>query len=173
MLLTNSRNSFNKAVIRKLIFDICTIIKNWPTVMVKVSRLIQGVFMINPFQQHGAFSWCELMTTNLKEAEAFYVKLFGWTVTDGPVEGMEYRVMSAGGQAIGGMMAIPSDMQPMPPHWGTTVTVEDLDVTTKMAEDLGGKVLMQPQAIPTVGRFAIIQDPQGAVITVITYSRSS
>jgi uncharacterized protein len=59
--------------------------------------------MINPFQQHGAFSWSELMTTDLKAAEEFYVKLFGWTMADGPVEGMEYRVMSAGGQGVGGI----------------------------------------------------------------------
>jgi uncharacterized protein len=129
--------------------------------------------MINPFQQHGAFSWCELMTTDLKAAEEFYVKLFGWTMTDGPVEGMEYRVMSAGGQPIGGLMSLPPDMQQMPPHWGTTVTVEDVEATIKMAEKLGGKVLMQPQDIPTVGKFSIIQDPQGAVITLITYLRTS
>ena len=126
--------------------------------------------MINPFEQHGAFSWCELMTTDLKAAEAFYVSLFGWTMTDGPVEGMEYRVMSAGGQSIGGMMTIPPNSPPMPPHWRTTVTIDDVDATTKMAEDLGGKILMQPQEIPTVGKFSVIQDPQGAVITLITYA---
>ncbi len=129
--------------------------------------------MINPFQQHGAFSWSELMTTDLKAAEEFYVKLFGWTMTDGPVEGMEYRVMSAGGQGVGGMMSITSDMQPMSPHWRTTVTVDDVDATTQMSEELGGKVLMQPQEIPAVGRFSVIQDPQGAVITLITYSRAA
>ncbi len=125
--------------------------------------------MINPFQQHGAFSWSELMTTDLKAAEAFYGKLFGWTMADGPVEGMEYRVVSAGGQGVGGMMPISPDMGPMPPHWQSTVTVEDVETTVKMTEELGGKVLMQPQDIPTVGRFAVIQDPQGAVISVITY----
>jgi uncharacterized protein len=126
--------------------------------------------MINPFQQHGAFSWCELMTTDLQAAEAFYVNLFGWTMNDGPVEGMEYRVMSAGGQAIGGLMTIPPDSQQMSPHWRTTVTVEDVEATTNAAEALGGKVLMQPQEIPTVGKFSVIQDPQGAVITLITYA---
>lgn len=136
--------------------------------------------MINPFQQHGAFSWSELMTTDLKAAEEFYVKLFGWTMTDGPVEGMEYRVMSAGGQGVGGMMSITPDMQStspdmqsMPPHWRTTVTVDDVDATTQMSEELGGKVLMQPHEIPTVGKFSVIQDPQGAVITLITYSRAA
>jgi uncharacterized protein len=129
--------------------------------------------MINPFQQHGAFSWCELMTTDLKAAEEFYVKLFDWTMADGPIEGMEYRVLSAGGQGVGGMMTIPPNMQSMPPHWRTTVTVDDVDATTQMSEALGGKVLMQPQEIPSVGRFSVIQDPQGAVITLITYLRAA
>jgi uncharacterized protein len=129
--------------------------------------------MMNPFQQHGAFSWCELMTTDLKAAEAFYVELFGWTVADGPVEGMEYRVVSAGGQGVGGLMSIPPDSPPMPPHWGTTVTVDDVDATITKAEALGGKVLMQPQQISTVGKFAVLQDPQGAVVSVITYSRAA
>jgi uncharacterized protein len=130
--------------------------------------------MMNPFQQHGAFSWCELMTTDLKAAEAFYVELFGWTVADGPVEGMEYRVVSAGGQGVGGLMSMPPDSPPsMPPHWGATVTVDDVDATITKAEALGGKVLMQPQQIPTVGKFAVIQDPQGAVVSVITYSRAA
>jgi uncharacterized protein len=125
--------------------------------------------MNNPYQQHGAFSWCELMTTDLKGAETFYSKLFGWTMTDGPVEGIEYRVVSAGGQAIGGLMSLPPDMQQMPPHWGTYVTVDDVDTTVKMVKELGGKVLMSPQDIPTVGRFTLIQDPQGGVISAISY----
>lgn len=126
--------------------------------------------MNNPFQQHGAFSWSELMTTDLEGAEAFYAKLFGWTMADGPVEGMEYRVISAGGHQIGGLMQVPEQRQHVPPHWGTYVTVEDVDATAKVAQELGGKVLMPPQDIPTVGRFTLIQDPQGAVISAIAYS---
>lgn len=128
--------------------------------------------MNNPFQQHGAFSWCELMTTDPKSAEAFYEKLFGWTMTDGPVGEIEYRVISAGGQQIGGLMGMPEGMQQMPPNWGTYVTVEDVDVTVKAVTELGGKVCMQPHEIPDVGRFALIQDPQGAMISIISYQKS-
>ncbi|HEY9827605.1 MAG TPA: VOC family protein [Stenomitos sp.] len=124
---------------------------------------------MNPFQQHGAFSWSELMTTDLQAAESFYSQLFGWTFADGPVKDIEYQVISAGGQGIGGMMSIPPDMAQTPPVWRSIVTVDDVDATTKLAEDLGGKVLMQPHDIPTVGRFSVVEDPQGAVITVITY----
>ena len=37
---------------------------------------------------------------------------------------------------------------------------------------LGGKVAMQPMVVPNVGRMAVIQDPQGATLSVITYARS-
>jgi hypothetical protein len=53
--------------------------------------------------------------------------------------------------------------------WGAYVTVADVDATAKTAEKLGGKLLMPPTDIPKVGRFCVIQDPQGAVINAITY----
>jgi hypothetical protein len=41
---------------------------------------------------------------------------------------------------------------------------DDVDATAKQAEQLGGKVCVAPQDIPGVGRFCVIQDPQGGVI---------
>jgi uncharacterized protein len=37
------------------------------------------------------------------------------------------------------------------------------------AEALGAKTLVPPTDIPNVGRFCTFQDPQGAVISAITY----
>lgn len=49
------------------------------------------------------------------------------------------------------------------------MTVDDVDATVEKAQALGANVLMPPRDIPTVGRFAVIQDAQGAVLSVITY----
>ena len=125
--------------------------------------------MEEQFKKHGTFSWCELITTDVKAAKAFYTKLFGWGLEDMNMEGMTYTVVSAGEKPIGGIMHTPPEAQEMTPAWGTYVTVDDVDATAKMAEELGGKVLMKPQDIPEVGRFCVIQDPQGAVISAITY----
>jgi len=46
--------------------------------------------MNEQFRQHGAFSWCELMTTDVEAAKAFYTKLFGWGAEDMPMPGMNY-----------------------------------------------------------------------------------
>jgi len=52
------------------------------------------------------------------------------------------------------------------------MTVDDVDATARTARDLGGKVLLGPHDIPNVGRFCVIQDPQGAVISAIAYKNA-
>jgi len=126
--------------------------------------------MADRFKQHGAFSWHELMTPDPEAAKEFYGKLFGWQMQDMPMEGMTYTVVKSGDEDVAGMMAIPPEAQGTPPHWGTYVTVEDVDSTVKQAQELGGKTIFPPKDIPEVGRFALIQDPQGAMIAVITYA---
>jgi len=126
--------------------------------------------MEEQYRQHGAFSWCELMTTDLESAKSFYQNLFGWETKewDGP-GGMNYTLIAVAGKEIGGMMKTPPEHAGVPPMWGIYVTVSDVDQTAKDAERLGGKVLLPPRDIPTVGRFCVIQDPQGAVISAITF----
>lgn len=128
--------------------------------------------MDKPCNLHGAFSWCELLTNDVDTAKHFYGKLFGWTLEPAPtaLPGVDYTLVKCADQPIGGMMAIPPDVTGMPPHWGTYVTVDDVDATVKLAEEMGGKVLVAPKDIPGIGRFGVLQDPQGAVISVITYS---
>jgi predicted enzyme related to lactoylglutathione lyase len=46
------------------------------------------------------------------------------------------------------------------------VESSDVDATTRLATSLGGKVLSGPNDIPNVGRYAVLQDPQGATFGV-------
>jgi len=126
--------------------------------------------MSDPFKQHGAFSWCELLTPDVAAAKDFYGKLFGWQMQDMPMEGMTYTVLNAGGAPVGGIMAPPREAAGMPPQWGAYVTVDDVDATAKQAVELGGSLLLPPRDIPGVGRFCLIRDPQGAHLYAITYS---
>lgn len=126
--------------------------------------------MDDPFKQHGAFSWCDLMVQDVSAAKAFYTKLFGWDTEEMNTGGMAYTVVKAGGKGIGGISALPKDgPRDRPPMWGVYVTVDDVDATAQTAKQLGAKLLVPPQDIPKVGRFCVIQDPQGAVISAITY----
>ena len=125
---------------------------------------------MDAYQTHGAFSWSELLTTDPERAADFYGKLFGWTFDSMDMGTGPYRVIKAAGTSIGGIMAVPPDSPGMTPAWGPYVTVKDVDATVKDCVALGGKVMVPPMDIPSVGRMAVVQDPQGACINVITYS---
>ena len=45
--------------------------------------------------------------------------------------------------------------------------VDDSDRTVEEAAGMGGQVLVPPTDIPNIGRFAILNDPQGAGFAVI------
>ncbi|MCU0565295.1 MAG: VOC family protein [Oculatellaceae cyanobacterium Prado106] len=128
--------------------------------------------MSNVFQQHGAFSWSELMTSDPAAAKEFYGQLFGWKMEDTPMTGMIYTTIAAGGQPMGGLTALPLNAPSMPPTWGIYITVDNVDESAKLAETLGGKILMSPMDIPGTGRFSLIQDPQGATFCIISYAPS-
>jgi predicted enzyme related to lactoylglutathione lyase len=121
------------------------------------------------YKTPGAFSWSELMASDPDAAAAFYGQLFGWTFEKMDM-GIPYQVIKAGGTSVGGIMGKPPGGEAMPPMWGCYVTVADADATARRCTELGGKVIMGPQDIPTVGRFVVLQDPQGAVVSAIAYS---
>ena len=126
--------------------------------------------MADQFREHGAFSWFELTATDVRAAEAFYTRLFGWTTE--PWSGDErYTMIKLNGEEIGGMMGACGANRDKPRGWGMYVTVSDVDATARMVNELGGKVLVEPTDIQRVGRYCVLQDPQGAVITAITYCR--
>jgi len=125
--------------------------------------------MADAMKQHGAFSWNELMTTDVDAAKEFYGKLFGWKHEDMPTNDMIYTMAKAGDTEVAGIMAMPAEAGDMPPMWGAYVTVDDVEASAKQVEALGGKVVIAPQDIPEVGRFCVICDPQGAALSLITY----
>ena len=100
-------------------------------------------------------------------AHAFYHTAFGWKMTSFP--GMAYTIAKKGTREVAGIMAMPGDTQGMAPSWGSYVTVDDVDARVARVQSLGGKLCVGPQDIPNVGRFAVIADPQGAMLAMITY----
>jgi predicted enzyme related to lactoylglutathione lyase len=130
---------------------------------------------MDAYKTHGAFSWSELMTSEPEAALRFYTALLGWSTQKMAMPGGDYHVLKVGETSVGGLMAIPPEAKAggMPPNWGCYVTVDDVDATARKAVELGGKVVHCPQDIPGVGRMAVIVDPQGAALNVITYTMPS
>ena len=129
--------------------------------------------MATPSATHGAFSWTELTTSDRKAARKFYGTLLGWELKDMDMGHGTYTIINVGGQGIGGITDIPPNAKGMPSAWGGYVTVDDVDAVAAKVPGLGGRVLLAPMDIPTVGRFATIMDPQGATLSLITYAKKN
>ena len=119
-------------------------------------------------QEPGTITWAELMANDTGQAVEFYEKVLN--VETGKMEGpFPYTTIKVGGNYVAGMMNI-SDMGPqaanVPPHWSIYFGTSDADDTAEKAGSLGGKVMVPPSDIPGIGRFSVMQDPQGAVFSV-------
>jgi hypothetical protein len=112
------------------------------------------------------FIWYELMTPDLKAAEAFYAGVVGWRIEDSGMPGTTYSILKAGENTVGGMMPKPPEAKGMPPKWSGYIYSADVDADVRRAEGLGGKVCNPPQEIPQVGRFAVMADPHGAMFNL-------
>lgn len=120
-------------------------------------------------KEHGVFSWNELMTTDMPAAKKFYHEALGWELQDTNTPGMAYTIAKKGAREVAGMMGMSQGAENMPPSWGSYVTVDNIEARVALVESLGGKLCVGPRDIPNVGRFAVIADPQGAMLTMITY----
>ena len=116
---------------------------------------------------HG-FVWTELMTKDAEAAKKFYAAIAGWSYAPmdmGP-QGA-YWVAKLGETQIAGLMNIPPDGPPTP-AWLPYVAVAKVDETAAVAAKLGAHVAVLPTEVPKVGRFAVLIDPTGAALAIIT-----
>jgi uncharacterized protein len=118
--------------------------------------------------ERGAFVWCELMTTDVAAAKAFYAGVVGWNMLDVPMPGMTYTLLRVGDTQIAGLMPLPEEAKDagMRPAWMGYIGVSDTDAAAAKVQHLGGDLLGPPIDIPTVGRFATVTDPQGALFNL-------
>jgi hypothetical protein len=113
-----------------------------------------------------SLAWNELATSDAARAKEFYTRLFGWEAKQENT-GMDYTVFHGPQGRVGGMYQITEQMQGMPPCWLPYFNADDVDAAAEKARSLGATVLMGPADLPGVGRFAFIQDPQGAMFYLI------
>lgn len=117
--------------------------------------------------RHGRFLWYELLTTDPDAAAAFYSDVVGWKVRHFAESQEDYRVFSAGGTDVAGMMRLPAEASGSGPVWLGYLAVDDVDAAAEDVAAAGGAIHMAPQDIPGVGRFAFVADPQGTPFYVM------
>jgi uncharacterized protein len=112
----------------------------------------------------GALTWADTATTDAGAAQAFYGALLGWTFEQMSEE-PPYWVVFNDGRSNGGMTVPPPGV---PSNWFPYFAVADVEAAIATAQEAGGQPFMGPVEVPNGGRFALIQDPQGAAFAVLS-----
>jgi predicted enzyme related to lactoylglutathione lyase len=97
----------------------------------------------------------------------FYTSLFDWTLQ--PMPQMNYTLIKSvdtddtgrptqTGGINGGMLNVPGYK---PGAWVNYVNVDSIDASVEKAQKLGAKVTKPKAAVPGMGWFAMLTDPQG------------
>jgi predicted enzyme related to lactoylglutathione lyase len=111
----------------------------------------------------GTFCWIDLSTTDADASKNFYSQILGWTAIDNPVgNGMVYSMMQKDGKNVCGLYEMTPDMEGVPPHWGSYISVTDVDAEVERITAAGGMVIMPPGDVFEAGRMAFVADPTGA-----------
>lgn len=115
----------------------------------------------------GRFAWYELLTSDPKGAIAFYTEVLGWKTE--LFAGSDYTMWVADQGPLGGVTQLPAQAVQMgaSPYWQANVEVENLDAALALVTKLGGRII-HSEDVPSIGRFAVIADPQGAVLALFT-----
>ena len=114
-----------------------------------------------------SFIWTELNTSDPEAAAEFYGAVVGWR-TQAYEGGGDYRLFMAGERAACGLMLLPEIARDNGPWWAGYIHVADVDAEADAISKAGGSVHVPPRDIPTVGRFTVVADPQGAVFMLMT-----
>jgi predicted enzyme related to lactoylglutathione lyase len=132
-----------------------------------------GYLSPDVMHEPGSFTWCELTCRDVEVAKEFYAAVFGWGWASPPfAEGSGYSVFSLPGvPPIAGMVEMdelwPADT---PAQWMIYFAVGDTDRVAARTAELGGTVSMEPFDLYNVGRVAVLNDPEGAVFSVLQWS---
>ncbi|WP_030685242.1 VOC family protein [Streptomyces sp. NRRL B-1347] len=115
----------------------------------------------------GTPCWVEVQVDDPVRTSAFYGRLFGWTFLDHGEEYDHYLTARLDGRNV-------ADIGPRPPGaerggpsaWLVCLAVDGADAVAERIERAGGKLLVPPNDVGTHGRFAVAEDPAGAVFAI-------
>lgn len=121
---------------------------------------------------HGQFVWYELSTPDVDAAKKFYPRFTKWGTQSFDAN---YTMFTHDAAPVAGIFRLTDEMrtQGIPPNWMPYIEVSDVDASAAKAKSLGATITAGPDDIPGTGRFAVVQDPQGAVFGIYKSSRQS
>lgn len=121
-----------------------------------------------PKRVHGSPSWLQHSSQDPVAARRFYESVLGWTVSEIRMsDGADYPAIIVDGRPVGGFSPVPGG-----DGWLTYIAVDDVDGCLSKAIHGGATVASAPMTVPGVGRVATLDDPFGAKLALIDYSKA-
>ncbi|TDC60200.1 VOC family protein [Actinomadura sp. GC306] len=115
-----------------------------------------------------AMCWAEVSSPDPDAGRGFYSHVFGWKPVDRTYYGRPYVEFKVGERSVAGMVAPQQRWAPdVFSHWMPYFWVSDCDAAVARAAELGARIHVPPVTIET-GRLAIMSDPGGARLAVVT-----
>jgi predicted enzyme related to lactoylglutathione lyase len=112
----------------------------------------------------GQLVWADLLTDDVESARQFYADVFGWQF----VGDDKYLQASNAAVPVAGIAHHePTDPDVSEVVWLVSISVEDVDAAAAAVPGAGGKVLEGPLGVAKRGRYAIVEDGQGAVFVLL------
>ncbi|MFD0518868.1 VOC family protein [Paractinoplanes durhamensis] len=124
------------------------------------------------FDIPGSLTWNELNTRDLDGSAVFYGSVFGWAFRHSTMGSSPYLVAKLNETPICGIqpMSAPDWPVDMPAHWMIYFAVQDCDRAAMHARALGGQMLRPPTNL-SIGRYAVLEDPQGGMFAILAPDR--
>lgn len=121
-------------------------------------------------QTHGMVWWSELMTGDPVAAVDYYKSVCGWSIDEMPMQdgGGTYYIGISHGKPMAGIMGMPPGEDGAAPYWLTYMAVDDVDAAVAATLAAGGSIKRDVFEMPGIGRIALVIDPTGAEVGLIT-----
>lgn len=116
-------------------------------------------------QPIGSIGWIDLTVANAEHVRDFYRSVVGWETSPVDMGGYHDFCMNqpADGKSVTGICHARGSNAELPAQWLIYITVADLEQSLARCLEGGGKVLAGPKNYAGQGRYAVIQDPAGAI----------
>jgi len=126
----------------------------------------------------GTIWWSELVSPDPARSRDFYASVAGWTPkvvsaddqtrAPSPGEAAYTLYLRNGAEVAGAASYDDKDPSVARPGWLNYIQVANVDAAVAEALKKGGKVLKAPYDAEGMGRFAIVADPDGIAVGLVT-----
>ena len=113
--------------------------------------------------QPGTIGWIDLTVSEAVQVRDFYEQVVGWGTEARDMGGYSDFVMTADGTGVAGICHSRGVNSGIPQQWLIYIVVDDLAASLERCRGLGGEILFGPRNAGSSGKYAVIQDPAGAV----------